>query len=33
MYPDTILHNGRLTTLDRANPNATAVAIKDGLFM
>ena len=32
MYPDLILHNGRLTTLDRSNPNATAVAIKDGLF-
>lgn len=33
MYPDTILHNGRLTTFDRGNPNATAVAIKDGLFV
>lgn len=33
MYPDLILHNGRFTTLDRANPNATAVAIKDGLFL
>ena len=33
MHPDTILHNGRVTTLDRGNPNATAVAIKDGLFV
>ncbi len=32
MHPDLILHNGRFTTLDRSNPNATAVAIKDGLF-
>lgn len=30
--PDTIFMNGKLTTLDRANPNATAVAIKDGVF-
>ncbi|KVH66622.1 amidohydrolase [Burkholderia cepacia] len=30
--PDLILHNGRFTTLDRANPVATAVAIKDGRF-
>lgn len=29
---DLILHNGKLTTLDRANPNATAIAIKDGLI-
>ncbi|MBP1844172.1 putative amidohydrolase YtcJ [Rhizobium petrolearium] len=33
MHPDLILHNGRFTTLDRRNPNATAVAIKDGLFL
>ncbi|WP_421608558.1 amidohydrolase, partial [Agrobacterium tumefaciens] len=33
MHPDLILHNGRFTTLDRTNPNATAVAIKDGLFL
>lgn len=33
MYPETILYNGRVTTLDRGNPNATAVAIKDGLFL
>jgi predicted amidohydrolase YtcJ len=32
MAPDLILFNGRLSTLDRANPNATAVAIKDGVF-
>src|ERR1700752_576887 len=30
--PDTILRNGRFTTLDRANPQADAVAIKDGRF-
>lgn len=33
MTADLILHNGLFTTLDRSNPNATAVAIKDGLFM
>jgi hypothetical protein len=32
MHPDLILHNGRVTTLDRTNPNATAIAIKDSLF-
>jgi predicted amidohydrolase YtcJ len=31
--PDTILHHGRFTTLDRANPAASAVAIKDGRFV
>ena len=31
--PDLILHNGRLTTLDRSNPTATAVAIRDGKFV
>jgi len=31
--PDLILHNGRFTTLDRANPEASAVAIKDGRFL
>ncbi|ORT78743.1 hypothetical protein B7G54_37695, partial [Burkholderia puraquae] len=31
--PDLILHNARITTLDRANPVATAVAIKDGRFI
>ena len=30
--PDLILHQGQITTLDRANPNATAVAITDGKF-
>ncbi len=30
--PELILHNGRFTTLDRANPSADAVAIKDGRF-
>ena len=32
MSPDLILHNGQITTLDRANPSATALAIKDGKF-
>ena len=31
--PDLILHNGRFTTLNRANPIASAVAIKDGKFL
>ena len=31
--PDLILHNGRFTTLDRANPTAHAVAIRDGRFI
>jgi len=31
-YPDRILFRGLFTTLDRANPTATAVAIKDGRF-
>ena len=30
--PDTIFHRGRFTTLDRSNPVASAVAIKDGVF-
>jgi len=30
--PDTILHNGKLATLDRASPDATAVLIRDGVF-
>lgn len=30
--PDLILHRGLITTLDRANPTASAVAIKDGRF-
>lgn len=32
-HPDVILHSGRFTTLDRANPVAEAVAIKDGRFV
>jgi len=31
-YPELVLHRGLLTTLDRSNPAATAVAIKDGKF-
>jgi predicted amidohydrolase YtcJ len=31
--PDLILHHGRVTTLDRSNPTATAVAIHDGKFV
>jgi predicted amidohydrolase YtcJ len=31
--PDLVLHNGRFTTLNRADPTASAVAIKDGKFM
>jgi predicted amidohydrolase YtcJ len=30
--PDLILHHGLFTTLDRSNPAASAVAIKDGTF-
>jgi predicted amidohydrolase YtcJ len=30
--PDLILHSGVFTTLDRSNPIASAVAIKDGVF-
>jgi len=30
---DLILHNGRITTLDRSNPDATAVAISSGKFI
>ena len=30
--PDLILHRGLITTLARANPTASAVAIKDGRF-
>src|SRR5579859_4644599 len=30
--PDLILHRGLFTTLDRANPNASAVAIASGKF-
>src|SRR5271170_4918146 len=31
--PDIILHHGLFTTLDRANPTASAVAIQGGKFM
>ncbi len=31
-HPDTILHSGLFTTLDRANPAASAVAITGGAF-
>ncbi len=30
--PDLLLHHGRFTTLDRANPTASTVAIADGKF-
>jgi len=33
MAADLILHNGQVTTLDRSNPAATAVAIRDGKFL
>ena len=32
MVPDLILFNGRITTLDRSQPTASAVAIRDGRF-
>jgi predicted amidohydrolase YtcJ len=32
-HADMIVHNGRFTSLDRANPNVSAVAIRDGLFV
>jgi predicted amidohydrolase YtcJ len=32
MTADLILRNGHFTTLDRSNPNATAVAISNGVF-
>ncbi|MEQ6290604.1 amidohydrolase [Vogesella sp. GCM10023246] len=31
--PDIIFHNAQITTLDRSNPGASAVAIKDGRFL
>ncbi|HLA33109.1 MAG TPA: amidohydrolase [Pseudomonas sp.] len=31
--PEIIFRNGQITTLDRANPAASAVAIKDGKFL
>ena len=32
MTADLILFNGRITTLDRANPQATAIAVRDGVI-
>lgn len=32
-HPDIIYYNGKITTLDRANPTASAVAIKEGRFI
>src|ERR1700709_2193647 len=31
--PDWILHHGLITTLDRSNPTATALSIKNGKFV
>ncbi|KAI5930418.1 Caspase-14 [Manis javanica] len=31
--PEVIFHNGRFTTLNKAQPTATAVAVKDGRFI
>ena len=31
--PDLILYNGKITTLDRENPQAQAVAVRDGRFL
>ena len=31
--PELILHRGLFTTLDRANPRASAVAIQNGRFL
>ncbi len=33
MHADLILHSGLITTLDRSNPQASAVAVKDGSFL
>jgi len=33
IQPDLILHNARITTLDRSNPVASAAAIADGRFI
>jgi predicted amidohydrolase YtcJ len=33
MKADTILYNGKIHTVDRENPSASAVAIKDGKFL
>lgn len=31
--PDLILHRGLITTLDRSNPTAGAIGVKDGRFI
>src|ERR1700726_4371200 len=31
--PDLVLHNGKITTLDREKPQAQAVAVRDGRFL
>ena len=31
--PDVIFHNGRITTLNKSQPQANAVAVKDGKFV
>ena len=31
--PDVILYGGLFATLDRSNPTASAVAVKDGIFI
>ncbi|MFC5473088.1 amidohydrolase [Paraherbaspirillum soli] len=33
MHADLILHNGRIHTVDRGQPTASAVAVKDGKFL
>ena len=30
---DVILHHGLFTTLDKSNPTASSVAVKDGKFL
>ncbi|WP_459615531.1 amidohydrolase [Bordetella sp. 2513F-2] len=32
-HADVVLHRGRIATLDRRNPTASAVAVKDGRFL
>src|SRR5262249_22374659 len=32
-HADVILHHGKVTTLDRSNPTATAIAVRDGKFV
>ncbi|WP_332743308.1 amidohydrolase [Hydrogenophaga sp.] len=33
IHPELVLHGGQITTLDRSNPTASAVAIQDGRFV